>query len=235
METNYNALRIPDSRGLSREHGLRGYFRLRKAELIALLRDNLRPTPSPRPRSKPVPVPRPSPKPIPAPRPPLKPIPAPRPPSKPVLARRPSQSVKLQPKCTRPPKPIRPPLPPLEDSFDPYIMERAFKKVNHSFRINARSRMDVETFLKETRGSVINLMTEELQDLDLVKVQMTSWIQFKVEVKGEDGSIINFDAVKKAFSNWITEVFQRSDLKRNNRGDVCSHEVVSRKSSTGEQ
>ena len=39
--------------------------------------------------------------------------------------------------------------------------------------------MDVETFLKETRGSVTNLITKELQDLDLAKVQTTAWIQLR--------------------------------------------------------
>ena len=34
----------------------------------------------------------------------------------------------------------------------------------------------METFLKETRGGVANLITEELQDLDSAKVQTTAWI-----------------------------------------------------------
>ena len=42
--------------------------------------------------------------------------------------------------------------------------------------------MDVETFLKETRGSVTDLITKELHDLDATKVKTTIWIQFKVEV-----------------------------------------------------
>ena len=37
METNYNALRMPDLSALVREHEVRGYYRLRKAELIAFL------------------------------------------------------------------------------------------------------------------------------------------------------------------------------------------------------
>ena len=70
--------------------------------------------------------------------------------------------------------------------------------------------MDVETFLRETRGSVTNLITKELQDLDSVKVQMTAWIQFKVEV--EDESIIKVDEVIKAFNSRMMEVFQGSNL-----------------------
>ena len=44
--------------------------------------------------------------------------------------------------------------------------------------------MDVEIFLKETRGSVANLITKEVQDLDSAKVQITAWIHFKVEIEG---------------------------------------------------
>ena len=164
METNYGTLRMPDFRALAREHGLRGHSRLRKAGLIAFLQDNLRPMPSPRPPSKIIPAQdllrklyllqdRPS-----------KPMPALKLPSKPMLAWRPSQSVKIQPKSTRPPKPMRPAPPPPEDSFNPYESGRAFGKSHWSFRINGRSGMDGETFLKETSGSVTNLITEELQD-----------------------------------------------------------------------
>ena len=71
---------MPDLRALAREYGLRGYSRLRKADLIAFLWDNLQPKPAPRSPSK------------------L--IPSPRAPTKPILAPRPSQLVKLQQKCT---------------------------------------------------------------------------------------------------------------------------------------
>ena len=37
MKASYNALRMPDLSALAREHELRGYYRLRKAELIAFL------------------------------------------------------------------------------------------------------------------------------------------------------------------------------------------------------
>ena len=41
--------------------------------------------------------------------------------------------------------------------------------------------MDVETFFREIRGSVTDLITRELQDLGSAKVQMTAWIQFRLE------------------------------------------------------
>ena len=40
MENNYETLRMPELKALTREHRLRGYSRLRKAELIAFLQNN---------------------------------------------------------------------------------------------------------------------------------------------------------------------------------------------------
>ena len=39
METNYNKTKVVELRALTREHGLQGYYRLKRAELIDLLRD----------------------------------------------------------------------------------------------------------------------------------------------------------------------------------------------------
>ena len=41
MDTDYDNMRVVELRALVREQRLRGYSGLRKAELIALLRDNL--------------------------------------------------------------------------------------------------------------------------------------------------------------------------------------------------
>ena len=40
MENNYKTLRMPELKALAREHGLRGYSRLRKTDLIAFLQNN---------------------------------------------------------------------------------------------------------------------------------------------------------------------------------------------------
>ena len=42
MENNYETLRMPELKALGRERKLRGYSRLRKAELIAFLQDDKR-------------------------------------------------------------------------------------------------------------------------------------------------------------------------------------------------
>ena len=40
MENNYETLRMPELKALTREHRLRNYSRLRKADLIAFLQNN---------------------------------------------------------------------------------------------------------------------------------------------------------------------------------------------------
>ena len=168
METNYGTLRMPDLRALTREHGLRGYSRLRKADLIAFLRDNLQC--------------------IPAPRPPLKPIPAPRPfefricfeipyeiytnsktPSKPIPALKSLCLLSKTYACSQKPMPAPKPSSPQSvwastkmhqtsktyETSSPTSWGRlvqsirigaSYQRAHRSFWINGRSRMDVETW-----------------------------------------------------------------------------------------
>ena len=74
--------------------------------------------------------------------------------------------------------------------------------------------MEVETFFRETRGSVVNLMSREVYDLDLVKVQTTAWIRFKVQVEDGDGNgnIIRVDKVNKVSNCQMKEVCKGSNL-----------------------
>ena len=51
MENNYETLRMPELKALARERKLRGYSRLRKAELIAFLQDEDRRQEEPHPRT----------------------------------------------------------------------------------------------------------------------------------------------------------------------------------------
>ena len=72
--------------------------------------------------------------------------------------------------------------------------------------------MDVETSFGESRGSVTNLMAKEFQDLDVVIVQMTAWIRFKIEAEDGDRDIIRVNKVDKSFNNQMIELFQGSNL-----------------------
>ena len=113
-------MRVVDLKALAKEQGLRGYSRLKKAELIAFIRNNLQmctkppPIPAPRPPPRPIPALRPPLRPLPAPRPPPRLIPAPRPPPKPIPAPRP------------PPRPIPAPRPlvgPKQPELRPYQLK----------------------------------------------------------------------------------------------------------------
>ena len=70
--------------------------------------------------------------------------------------------------------------------------------------------MDVETFLRETGGSIAHLMSRELPDLDVMKAQKTVWARFKVEVG--DKNVVRVNADDKVFNSQMTEVFQGRDL-----------------------
>ena len=92
-------MRVVDLKALMKKHGLRGYSRLNKAELIAFIRNNLQP----RTRPPPVPALRP---------PPARPIPALRPPPAPHTR---------PPRSTRPPPP--PPVRPRQQELKPYQLK----------------------------------------------------------------------------------------------------------------
>ena len=110
MEIDYNSLRLVELRALVKERGLQDYYRSKKVELIAFLRDMSEP-----------------------------------------LRDEPTPSVSPRPRSIdQPSRPTRPPPSAPEDLFVPYELERDFKGAYCSFRINGRSRMDVEAFLGKT-------------------------------------------------------------------------------------
>ena len=47
---DYSNMKVVDLKALAIERGLKGYSKLKKAELITFLQNNLRPTPAPRTR-----------------------------------------------------------------------------------------------------------------------------------------------------------------------------------------
>ena len=96
-----------------------------------------------------------------------------------------------------------------EEPFTPMRLEQAFQGALRSFRINGRSRMDVDTFFREVRRIITDLIARELRDLKSAKIQTTAWIRFRIE-DDDDG---NFETADKAFNSRMMEFFQGSDLE----------------------
>ena len=55
-------------------------------------------------------------------------------------------------------------------------------------------------------------MNRELTDVGSARVQMTTWIRFRVEVEDGNGNIIGVDRVRLPFNSRKMEIFQGSDL-----------------------
>ena len=205
-------MKVADLKALGKERGLRGYSKLRKAKLITFLQNNFQPTPAPRTR------------------PPRPPGPPPPPPAwkqikrmkkklgklnkkirhskrkhNNLISKRNSRKKKIEKlKGPREPEP--------EESFNPTELEQAFNKVYRSYRINGRSRMDIDTFLDRIRPDLIDLMNRELTDLGSARVQTTVWIRFIQALQDDFGNIIGSDRVEKPFSSKMTKIHQGSDL-----------------------
>ena len=86
--------------------------------------------------------------------------------------------------------------------------ERAFGGAYRSYRVNGRSKMDVDTFLSRIRGELISLINRDLTDLNSARVQTTTWIRFVQEFD----DVVEVDRVELAFNSRMTEVYQGNDL-----------------------
>ena len=123
-----------------------------------------------------------------------------------------------------------------EESFNPVGLEQAFGRAYRNSRINGRSRMDIDTLFDRIRQNHIELISRELTELDLARVQTTTWIRFKIEY--EEGIIDRVklqlhDAIYRLrfYSNSLIHILSLSNSHNNvasiqkNRGDK-SHRVI---------
>ena len=53
-----------------------------------------------------------------------------------------------------------------EESFNPVELDQAFDRTYRSYRINGRSRIDVDTFFDWIRQNLIDVISGELTDLN---------------------------------------------------------------------
>ena len=91
-----------------------------------------------------------------------------------------------------------------EESFNPIELELALNRAYRSYRINGRSRMDVDTFFNQIRQNLIDLVNRELMDLGSAKVQMTAWIRFIQSLEDDSGNAIGVDRVEKTSNSKMT-------------------------------
>ena len=109
------------------------------------------------------------------------------------------------------------------------------------FESMEESRMNMETFFGDIREDVANLVAKEVQDLDLMKVQMTAWVRFKVGVEDGDGDVVRVNTVDKVFNKWdkgsipgsnlgkiIEKMFAHMRMQVENRAMVNSRFVFNR-------
>ena len=201
----YENMRMPELRSLAREHRLRGYSRMRKTELVALLQNSPPPGQS---RASTSPTP---------PTQTWEPIDdrRPRKPSpqemdifeqQEMSKSRPQVKGKLHKwynwLINHVPKPIK-------DGavkhlkllrtrlcnrvtgstgnetrikepkpFKPIELEQSFRGAYRSYRINGKPKMDVDTFFNRIRKELIELIKQELKTQTSARIQMTAWIRF---------------------------------------------------------
>ena len=93
-----------------------------------------------------------------------------------------------------------------EESFNPVELGQIFDRAYGSYKIDGRSRMDVDTFFDQIRQNLIDIISRELTNLGSARVQTNTWIRFRIENEDE---IID-DRVKLHFSSRIKDIFQDS-------------------------
>ena len=101
-------------------------------------------------------------------------------------------------KPTPQPKPTPPPRQP-----EFRELEQAFGREDRSYRTMGRPRIDPDTFFTSIRKQLIQLISRELKELRLARVQTTTWIRF-----GQD-----FQFVELAFNSRMTDFQKASDIE----------------------
>ena len=62
--------------------------------------------------------------------------------------------------------------------FKPIKLEQAFRGAYRSYRINGKPKMDIDTFFNRIRKELIELIKRELKTRTSARIQMTAWIRF---------------------------------------------------------
>ena len=62
--------------------------------------------------------------------------------------------------------------------FKPIELEEVFGGAHRSYRVNGRPKIDVDTFINRIRKELIELIKRELKTRTSARIQMTAWIRF---------------------------------------------------------
>ena len=92
------------------------------------------------------------------------------------------------------------------EPFKPTELEQAFNGVYRSYRVNGRSKIDVDTFFNRIRKGLIELIKRELKTRTSAQIQTTARIRFIRD--DEEGQ----EKVELAFNSLMTSVYRGSDL-----------------------
>ena len=87
-------------------------------------------------------------------------------------------------------------------------MSKLLEGAYRSYRIEGRSRMDVDTFFSRIRGELISLINRDLTNLNSARVRMTTWIRVTQEFE----YLMEINRVELAFNSRMTEVHRGSDV-----------------------
>ena len=86
--------------------------------------------------------------------------------------------------------------------FKPIELEQAFRGDYKSYRINGRPKIDVDMFFNRIGKRLIELIEQELKTRTSARIQMTVWIRFVREE--EEGQ----ERVELAFNSLMTSVYR---------------------------
>ena len=89
--------------------------------------------------------------------------------------------------------------------FKPIELEQAFGGSYRSYRVNGRSKIDVDTFFNRIRKELIGLIKRELKTRTSARIQTTAWISFIRDYN--EGQ----ERVESAFNSLMTSVYGESE------------------------
>ena len=90
--------------------------------------------------------------------------------------------------------------------FKPIELEQAFGGSYRSYRVNGKPKMDIDTFFNRIRKELIELIERELKTRTSARIQTTAWIRFVRD--NEEGQ----ERAEVAFNSLMMSVYRGSEM-----------------------